>query len=390
MRDTITHYLANLCKRLAALACTALLAACSDGGDNPPSGVSVANLNILHGFDCDPPRPADGDQCRVAERVALLVDFLIARDCPDIVALQEIVNRIIVQRSPSESAGPLDSIVDLIEAELPRLAAACGFTYHVAYEPFLAQGVFETDEELVLSRYPVLSNTINPVHSALYDIPNDLLIFARHVLHTRIAHPAGDVDVYSTHLSSGSDDATNPCNSISELIPGTGIGPRVACPAECNTADTVRACQARQMALLVETTRGPGNLALIMGDFNAVPETSEYLEMTSRGWLDTHLAAGAAECDAATGQNCTSGRSSSAASLENPALGVNRRIDYIFAALDDTTCRAGEVAGSYQLVEGGLFADRPNPFAATCGPPPAAMCWVSDHSGNYARLRCTP
>ncbi len=385
MRYTIPHW-------LACLACATLLAACSDGSDRPPAAVSVsvANLNILHGFDCDPPMPADGDQCRVPERVALLVDFLIDRDCPDIVTLQEIVNRVIVQRSPFESAGPLDSIIDLIEAELPRLTAACGFTYTLAYEPFLAQGVAETDEELVLSRYPVLANTIHPLHSALYDIPNDYLLFARHVLHTRIAHPAGDVDVYSTHLSSGSDDATNPCDSFSELVAGTGIGPRVDCPAECDADDTVRACQARQMALLVEATRGEGNLALVTGDFNAVPGSSEYLEMISRGWLDTHLAAGLPECDAATGENCTSGRSSTAASLENPALGVRRRIDYIFAATADTRCSAGGVTGTYTLAAADLFAAQPNPFAASCGPPPAAMCWVSDHSGNYARLACAP
>lgn len=56
----------------------------------PP--VTIANLNILHGFDCDPPAPAEGDQCRVQERVALLTEHLIAAGCPDLVTLQEVIN----------------------------------------------------------------------------------------------------------------------------------------------------------------------------------------------------------------------------------------------------------------------------------------------------------
>jgi endonuclease/exonuclease/phosphatase family metal-dependent hydrolase len=372
---------------------------CSDSSDNAPSvpatpPVTLANLNILHGFDCDPPTPADGDQCRVSERVALLRELLIEEGCPDVVTLQEIVNKEYLQNTPTERRGPLESIVELLEAELPNLAASCGFTYEMVYQPFLPTFTSETDEELILSRYPVLQSDTFIMHSALYDEPNGFLLFARHLLYVRIDHPTGEVDIYTTHLSSGSDAATNSCDSYYELLPGAGVGPEVPCPGECNSDDTVRACQAEQMALYVEQTRGADNLALITGDFNAEPGSSEYQSMTSRGWLDSHLAAGQPECDSASGVSCTSGRDSSAESLENPALQVGRRIDYIFAVLppENDTCIASTTGepGSYEITSAGLFADQPNPFSETCGSLPNAMCWVSDHSGNQVRLSCKP
>src|SRR5687768_14293709 len=65
----------------------ALMLAGCDGDDDV--AVTVVNLNILHGFACDPPVPADGDQCRVADRIDLLVQHIAAADCPDVVTLQE-------------------------------------------------------------------------------------------------------------------------------------------------------------------------------------------------------------------------------------------------------------------------------------------------------------
>ena len=164
---------------------------------------------------------------------------------------------------------------------------------------------------------------------------------------------------------------------------------------ECDSNDTVRACQAEQLALFVERTRGADNLALISGDFNAVPGSSEYLSMTNRGWLDSHIATGQPGCDSASGIGCTGGRESSAEDLEDPALKVNRRIDYIFVVLpeDNDLCLAStdsDLPGNYEITDAGLFAAEPNPFSENCGSPPNAMCWVSDHSGNLARLACKP
>ena len=159
----------------------------------------------------------------------------------------------------------------------------------------------------------------------------------------------------------------------------------------------MRACQAKQLVLYVEQTRGPQNLALVAGDFNAVPDSSEYRAIINRGWLDSHLAAGETECNANTGRGCTSGRGSSLEAIENPTLNVRRRIDYIFVALppDNTACNTSKqngqqqaILGAYAMESAGLFADEPNPFNQTCGSAPNPLCWVSDHSGNQAKLLC--
>ena len=70
---------------------------------NKKKAVEVVNLNILHGFACDPPFPADGDQCRVRDRIDLLVEHLIAAGCPDIVTLQEHVTKQFVPLAPPSS-----------------------------------------------------------------------------------------------------------------------------------------------------------------------------------------------------------------------------------------------------------------------------------------------
>jgi endonuclease/exonuclease/phosphatase family metal-dependent hydrolase len=228
----------------------------------------------------------------------------------------------------------------------------------------------------------VLQTDTRILYGPLYNEITGSLIFARHVLHARIGHPSGEVDVYTTHLASSSDFATRTC--VKDF-----------CPAECNSDDTVRACQAEQLALYVEQTRGANNLALVSGDFNAAPGSTEYLAMTSRGWLDSHLAASQPECDGATGTGCTSGRASSLQDMDDSALNVDERIDYIFVALPqgNNSCvisMQGELSGSYALTSAGLFAAAPNPFAPACGSAPDAVCWASDHSGNQARLSCQP
>ena len=344
------------------------------------TSVTVVNLNVLHGFDCDSPE-TDTQQCRVRERIALLADYLMAEQCPDLVTLQEVINS---DFAPTAQGQPVESILALIEAQLPKLEAVCGFNYRIVYKPLLTVAISEVDEELILSRYPVLQTGTRILYGPLYNEVTGALLFARHVLHARIDHPSGEVDVYNTHLASGSDFATSICDGD-------------FCPTECDNSDTVRACQAKQLVLYVEQTRGPQNLALVAGDFNAVPDSSEYRTMINRGWLDSHLAADEPECNSITGRGCTSGRGSSLQSIESPALNVRRRIDYIFVALplDNTVCDTSKKNGQQQAIPGrytiesaGLFAGEPNSFKQTCGSAPNPLCWVSNHSGNKARLLC--
>ena len=354
------------------------------GPCNLRRSVEVANLNLLHGFDCDPPVPGDGDQCRVADRVELLLDHIVDSGCPDVVTLQENVVNEFVQTSATETRGPLESTVALIEAGLPSLAQACGFPYQVIFDPTGAiaagppRGV---DEELILTRYPAVSVSETPLYSALAPF------FGRQVLHARIDHPVGLIDVYTTHLASGADAGSAPCGA-QILLP-------TACPAECEAfVDTVRECQAKQLALLVEATHDVPGPAFVTGDFNDEPDTPVYAEMVSRGWLDSHLAAGNPECDPASGDGCTTGRDEVAGELEDPALNVDRRIDYIFVVPGDgdSTCGSFEFVRRphphFRFADTGIFAGEPNPFVASCGPEPDDICWTSDHSGNQANLQC--
>jgi hypothetical protein len=165
----------------------------------PDRDITVANLNILHGFACDPPVPDDGDQCRVKDRIALLVEHLIATGCPDIVTLQENVTASFVGLTPPVVVGPLKNTVALLRKHLSVLEQACGFRYQVVFDPegatdFPAELGRGMDEELILTRYPVLHAEVFSLYSPLAPF------FFRHVLFARIAHEIEPVDVFTTHL----------------------------------------------------------------------------------------------------------------------------------------------------------------------------------------------
>src|SRR5262245_57850606 len=310
---------------LMLLALTPALAA-GKPPKNPTKGVELVKLNILHGFACDPPVDEDGDQCRVRDRIDLLIDEIAGAGCPDIVTLQENVTVEFVMRNVDEFVGPLDDTTALIRERLPALAERCGFSYQVVFDPNaerlrpprFGRGI---DEELILSRYPVSKSETFLLYGPLRPF------FLRHVLFARVEHPEGPVDVFTTHLASSSDLASSPCG-VAGLPPPLQSPP---CPLDCAGAGTVRECQAEQMALFVESRHDVSGPALLSGDFNAEPGSGEYATFVGRGWVDSHLAAGNPECDPGTGEECTSGREDSNLSdLESPALNQVERIDYIF------------------------------------------------------------
>lgn len=308
--------------------------------------VTMADLNVLHGFGC----PSGSDQCRLPERIDLLGQWIARRGCPDVVALQEVISISLVPYSVAE-----------LVAE--RLLDVCPDPYEMVFIQF--NGI---DDAIVLSRHPVLDASVTPLYRGF-----------RHVLHVRVDHPAGPVDVFTTHLASGSDGANDPC------------GP--SCPAECVAAGatTIRECQAEQTALVVEALHDVPTPAFLMGDMNARPGEFEIGRFTGRGWIDTYLAAGNPECDPMTGIGCTGGRSE--AEMEDPGLNVDERIDWIFLVpgAPGGTC-AADVDGAADDDGDGiatrLFADEPNPFAPTCGPLPDPICWPADHVGVQADVNC--
>ncbi len=307
-------------------------AACPDGD------LTMANLNVLHGLAC----PAATGNCRFVDRAGLLARWVTAAGCPDVVTLQEV----------------RETQVTVLVDTLPSL---CGGAYQAVYNP-----MNRVDDAMVLTRVPVLEVEVVPLAGNF-----------RNVLRARLDHPLGPVDVFTTHLAATADGALVPCSAAT-------------CPAECllAAASTRRACQGVQVARLVAARHDVTTPAVIGGDFNEDPTSFVYAQMIREG-ADSYLAAGNPECDPATGVGCTSGRiDDTLEQLESPAGNEVERIDYIFAT-PAAGCRiepAGDPDGDGTATA--LFADRPNPFAAACGPAPAPICWPSDHVGVQLDLNC--
>lgn len=296
-------------------------------------------LNTLHGVtgDC-----LASDNCRLVDRIALLFQWIAHSGCPDVVTLQEVWSR---------SAQLIMQDAD----------GVCPFAYQVVQGP---QQV-SMDNEMVLTRYPVLGMAQQPLFPGF-----------RHALWVRIDHPLGPIDVFTTHLASGSDGATVPCST------------RPPCPAACMDAGAAnrRDCQAVQLAAFIESTHDVDGPAVIAGDFNSDPGSFVYRTFTDRGWGDVYLDAGNPECAPSTGVGCTSGRQDeSLVDLESRASNETERIDFIFLVppRNGFPCSARLERGATRL-----FADRANPFAPACGPAPDPICWPSDHEGVELDLRC--
>jgi endonuclease/exonuclease/phosphatase family metal-dependent hydrolase len=327
-------------RRLAVLWLVAIVGGpgCESSPDEPPTSLSVATLNVLHGLFCADETAA----CRLDERLDLLFAWIETSGCPDVITLQEITTG--------------------IEAAIAaRAASVCGVTYQVGYERLNS-----LDDAVVLSRFPITAVATTEFVGGF-----------RHALEVRVDHLAGPVNVIATHL--GSVDAVDVCGA--------------SCPAECTAAGatTIRECQTVQLADRVAAIQQDGRPLLVTGDFNAEPGSFEYQHVVARGWIDAHAAAGLPECEPVTGVGCTSGRADQDLSdLEDPVLHQIARIDYIFdATASGSRCQL-EAAGDGDgdgLATGG-FAHLPNPAAPSCGPAPAAICWPSDHSGVLVDLAC--
>lgn len=328
------------------LSCLVAQTGCGDGS-RAPSGnapdLTAANLNLLHGLFCD----EETEACRLEDRVELLFQWIEASGCPDVVALQEI----------------WDPAVPLIEAQL---GGTCSAEYEMVY-----LRTNTVDDAIILTRYPAANVEAIELYKRF-----------RYALWARIDHPIGPVDVFTTHLASGADGAGNPCVDD--------------CPEECVAAgaQTVRQCQAVQLALLVEARHDTSAPALVVGDMNARPGDFEYAQFVDRGWPDVHLAAGNPECDPATGIGCTSsGRGGDLEGLESPGATLRSRVDYIFLVPPRAGDRCRGTLDSARDDDGdgtatGGFAHVPNPFSEACGAKPLPICWPSNHNGVLMDLNC--
>ena len=303
----------------------------------PDADVTVADLNILHGLFCP-----GTDNCRFADRAALYFQWVESVGCPDVLTLQEV----------------RDTALPVLLGLLPSV---CGGTYQALYD-----AGNRVDDAMILSRWPSLGLEVAPLYGGF-----------RNILHARLDHPLGPLDVFTTHLGAAADGAQSTCAAD--------------CPPECVAAgaSTLGDCQAVQVARFVEEHHGTPTPAIVTGDFNDDPGSFVTRQLVMRGWPDAYLAAGNPECDPATGVGCTSGRiDDSLIELESPVNNETERIDFIFVP-PAPTCRiepAGDPDGDHTAT--GLFADRPDPFGAPCGPAPAPICWPSDHVGVQLDLNC--
>jgi len=328
-------------RHLAALPTTLLLMlmtllACS--AEVPPPeriSVTVASISLLDGALCD-------DTCRLEDRVDLLMDWIEARGCPDMVALQQV----------------WEPTAALLEA---RLDAPCEFSYELIHDG----DSWEEGDEALLSRY-------SATEVQLLDLQDGL----RHMLHARLDHPVGSLDVFVTQLASGAEGGPDPCEG---------------CPNECIAAgaQTLRDCQAVQVWQRVR--ENTDDLAVVAGDFVEPPDSFLYDLYMGHNWIDLYLEADNPECDPTTGVGCTSGREGlDLTDLETPDPGTEARSDHVFLTgpSADQCLIDGPDDEDGDGVETRLFADLPNPFGDACGSSPSPVCWPSDHVGVQVDLNC--
>lgn len=280
--------------------------------------VRVVSINLLHGTAC----AEDSDRCDLPARVDLFVQQLAAASCPELVSVQEANER-------------------TVEELRYRLPQVCDGAYEIVWDddPSL-------DREVVLSTVPVVGSRrlrlAGPLRTAFW---------------VRARADVGLVDYFSTHLASSSDD--RPCDGAT-------------CPPPCEPSDSVNTCQMRQVIDEAKLVADAAAVVIIGGDLNARPDEPTITALREAGFIDTHLDAGNAECDAATGTNCTSGRvDDSLVDLQDPSSHQTERIDYLFVG-PSRECAAA--AGT------GLF---------NAEPAAGSFAHPSDHTGVIAMLRCT-
>lgn len=279
------------------------------------STVRFVSQNILHGVGCS----LASDSCAVTERVALFMDQLEVAGCPELVSVQEANER----------------IVGLIEAEV----GGCGYEVVWDGDPGLDREVVLTTLEVIGAQRRVLADRFRSAYLV------------------RVASPIGVVDFLTTHLASGSDDRA--CTV--EL-----------CPPPCDPAGSLRRCQARQVLEFARGAAVPGGVTVVGGDLNDVAGSPTLAVFDEASFVDSHLAAGHAECDAATGGGCTAGRDDATLDdMADPNSLQRRRIDYLLYSAPSRDCA---VAGGT-----GLF---------NAAPAPGELAFPSDHTGVALALVC--
>ena len=325
---------------LVALVAVAAAVAATIG---PPAGAApttgaddlrVVNVNLLHGTFCD-----DDTHCQVSDRVDLFLRQLEAAGCPEVVGIQEV----------SDEMRPM--FVD-------RVPTTCGGDYDVVFTDTRGN-----DTELVLTSLPAKRPKVESLPGGL-----------RRASRVELATPIGPVVLVVTHQDG--DKAYPACRDDVA---------RYRCPKPCPAGTTYSECQTILGLRLADRAGSRRAVRIYMGDFNVPAGSPRYERIRADGFVDSHLAAGNPECDAATGRECTAGREDQAiAALKDPTAREHERIDFIFVKTP-TSCRAALDSGSDTDGDGvgtGLFAAAP----AVGGP--GGLVWPSDHTAVSMDLTC--
>ncbi len=317
---------------LVVVACSMSVLPITTAGAGADAGVRVVNFNILHGLFCAP----ETDGCQASDRVDLFAQQLEESKCPEIVGLQEVNIQ--------------------IGKELDRIRkTVCDGEYKVVF----GGKAQSSDTERVFTTLKVKSKKVLKLFGGF-----------RTASRVVLSSPGVEVVLVVTHQDGDPETPSTTCR---------------ICKPPCKADLGVFDCQTDAAVDLTESVGGPKAFHVLMGDFNVDPTSARYQRIVAGGFIDSHLAAGNAECVEATGVNCTSGRDDkSVVALKDPAAKESQRIDFIFVKppsacepeFDTVDDSDGDGLGT------GLFFPEP----ATDGP--GGIVWVSDHTGVSADFTC--
>jgi endonuclease/exonuclease/phosphatase family metal-dependent hydrolase len=300
-------------------------AAAQDAQDDDGSApVTAAELNLLHGLFCD---PQNTDWCNAPGRVGVLGKWLERADCPDLVGLQEINER-------------LEELLGELVAEI------CDGEYAIHFED-----VNSPDRQMILTRLDV-------VEEGYLDIAN----FPWEAFWVRVDSPQGPIDFLTAHFASSANDP--PCTA--EI-----------CPPVCAPGITTNECHAHEVVEFFAARPDPAALSIVTGDLNARPDEPTVEALLDGGFIDVWLDAGRPECDPDTGKGCTGHCDEPDATLigldTRKGLACDGRIDFVMAR-PSAGCALETTAKG--------FAHKPLRKRVD------GMYWSSDHKGVQASLRC--
>jgi hypothetical protein len=318
---------------LVAVAAPVVSAAATVPRVAPKDDLRIVTMNILHGIVC----PNSPDDCQGDDRMALLGRQLQAAKCPPVVALEEIAPR-----------------------TYDRVVAA----------PWVKQCKYKivwhdmplVDRELVLTTLPVTSQKLTILAGNF-----------RSAYRVEMRSKIGPLVLVVSHQDGDPRPGDpKPCNPAE-------------CPPECPAEVTISDCQTMQAKAIASEGGGSKTVRVLTGDFNVTAASARYQSIVADGWIDSHLAARNAECEPASGAQCTSGRQDmNTDDLKNPASKETERIDFLFVK-GPRSCKVRFDTPRDRDKDGlgtGLFADQP----ASNGP--GGLVYLSDHTGVGADLSC--